>query len=322
MPFAKEEMHDSKNLSVSRVSGDISENTASIPAIIPPDVRSNDNAVEAVNDSSPAQSVRTSRRAFMNSIVSAAALASATAVASPSDIELQAHRSENAAALARVEQIVDVLRTRYIREGWTMDEAAAELALGHFRKPVVAGPGKDDDYGWWQARDFLVEHGQSIDWVITGRLTSLISHLAAHSPRAVRLSTDDDPIFAAIEAHRAAERLCHDAYTDETSASLNEARDQTAWQLVDIRPTTLEGATTLLDYWKEATEENDQIFPEFDEERGLVDHDLYGIPFAQLLVGNAVAALFGLNRVGSCKQTHDSAPVRPNVARALGGLAV
>jgi hypothetical protein len=71
------------NLSVSRVLEGVSEKAASIPAIDSPDHRTKDNAGEIINDLSPALSARTSRRVFMNSIVSAAAVSSAIAVASP-----------------------------------------------------------------------------------------------------------------------------------------------------------------------------------------------------------------------------------------------
>jgi len=72
------------NLSVSRVLEGVSEKAASIPAIDSPDHRTKDNTGEIINNLSPALSARTSRRALiMNSIVSAAALSSAVAVASP-----------------------------------------------------------------------------------------------------------------------------------------------------------------------------------------------------------------------------------------------
>jgi hypothetical protein len=39
------------------------------------------------------------------------------------------------AILARVEQIVDLLRTRYVREGWKMDEDGAACTLAYWHRP-------------------------------------------------------------------------------------------------------------------------------------------------------------------------------------------
>jgi hypothetical protein len=68
-----------KILSASRVLDGVSENASSILAIDSPDHRRRETAGEIVDDS-PAQSVRTSRRVFMNSVVSAASLVAATKI--------------------------------------------------------------------------------------------------------------------------------------------------------------------------------------------------------------------------------------------------
>jgi hypothetical protein len=138
-----------------------------------------------------------------------AATASATAVSSPSVAEAIDPKGD-AAALARCEQIVDVLRSSFVREGWSLDEAGAESALSYFKNPVVTGPGEDDDYAFWAARDFLIDHGQSFDWVFDGSPNTMICQLAAQSPRAAATAAAD-PVFAAIEAHRKAVALVSEA---------------------------------------------------------------------------------------------------------------
>ena len=60
--------------------------------------------------------------------------AAAPAVAAPTnspDVVVD-HR----AILARVEEIIDLLRTRHIRDGWQMDEEGASRALAYFRRHV------------------------------------------------------------------------------------------------------------------------------------------------------------------------------------------
>ena len=131
--------------------------------------------------------VRTlSRRLLMNMFVSFAAVATAApAVAVTPNDEMLA--IDNEAVLVRVEQIVDLLRTRYIREGWRIDEQAATLALDYFRRQVH-GPAYADEEAdtaaLHQAQQFLSSHGQSLDWVHDGNLVGMICNGAHHSKRA------------------------------------------------------------------------------------------------------------------------------------------
>lgn len=191
------------NLSGSRARDGVSENAPSIPATNSPDDGRRDSGNEVANSSPIAPPARPSRRGFlMNTIVSAASLASAAAIPSPS-VAKASDINQAAATLARCEQVVDTLRTKFICQGWTMDEAGAQRALSYFRNPVVTGPGEDDDYAYWEAEAFLRDHGQSLDWVLDGDLGGMICRLAAHSRRAAAVATVDS-IFAAIEAHRCA----------------------------------------------------------------------------------------------------------------------
>jgi hypothetical protein len=50
---------------------------------------------------------------------------------------------DHRAILARVEQIIDLLRTCYVRDGWKLDEEGAERTLRYFRH--CADSGQDDN---------------------------------------------------------------------------------------------------------------------------------------------------------------------------------
>jgi len=116
----------------------------------------------------------------MNMMTSTAALVAvptaAPAILGPDECQ------RGAAALKRAEEIVDLLRTRYVREGWKIDDAAAEQALSYFRG--WAADGSDDDDLREAAIRFLSSHGQSLDWVIDGNIGGMICGLAKHSRRA------------------------------------------------------------------------------------------------------------------------------------------
>jgi hypothetical protein len=90
-----------------------------------------------------------------------------------------------AASLPRAEQIVELLTTCYVREGWKIDKAAAKRALAYVRK--YAKDGSDPDEGRRVAMDFFHSHGQSLDWVFCGDIGGMICGLAKHSERAAAL---------------------------------------------------------------------------------------------------------------------------------------
>jgi hypothetical protein len=127
------------------------------------------------------------RRCFLT--VAAAGIAAALPVAAPansippsSDLEIEK------ATLARIEQIVDLLRTCYVREGWKIDEAAADRALRYFRRHVEGPPFDNEDQDTIEFHEGVVEfvgsHGQSLDWIFAGDPGGMICRLAARSKRA------------------------------------------------------------------------------------------------------------------------------------------
>src|SRR5947208_1749242 len=127
-----------------------------------------------------------SRRLLMNMFVSSAAVAAAPAVAMNS----AAHEPpaiDHKAILARVEQIVDLLRTRYICEGWKMDEHGAARALDYFRRHIEGPPAfKDEDEetsAYHQALEFFSSHGQNLHWIHDGSPGGMSCNLPHHSAR-------------------------------------------------------------------------------------------------------------------------------------------
>src|SRR5262249_10180682 len=86
------------------------------------------------------------------------------------------------ASLARAEQVIALLRTRYISEGWKIDEDAAEKTLAYCRK--CAWDGSDPDDERLIAIHFFGSHGISLDWIFRGDIAGLICNSAKHSQRA------------------------------------------------------------------------------------------------------------------------------------------
>jgi hypothetical protein len=146
-----------------------------------------------------------SRRAML---AGASAIPAVALTQNPATALSPAISPENAAAvLARCEQLIDVLRTRHIREGWALDEAGAERTLNYFKRAVATSVGEDDDPEFWAACDFLRSHGQSLDWVLIGEPSGMICRSAAVSPRAAAIAAAGDPILAAIQRYHDAVRI-------------------------------------------------------------------------------------------------------------------
>lgn len=90
------------------------------------------------------------------------------------------------AILTRLEQIVDLLRTCYVRDGWRLDEEGAERTLRYFRRMAMGG--RENNHEFTAASAFLYRNGQSLDWVISGDPRGMICHAAANA------RIDADPI--------------------------------------------------------------------------------------------------------------------------------
>jgi hypothetical protein len=220
------------------------------------------------------------------------------------------------AEVARLEQAVDLLRTRHICYGWKMDESGAERALRYFRAGCP-----DDDEEWVAALSFISKHSLSLDWICDGDVGPMICTLASRSKRAAMIAgTPDDPIFAAVAAHRTAYTAFDQCLTRQNEFSeelpehlrqsnidvwetkivktddprwiavvkevrrLSEEEESASIALIHIEPTTLLGAAHLMGYVVEREARGDE-WP-----RDLIDDDAppakFGKPWAHFLHRN------------------------------------
>ncbi len=149
----------------------------------------------------------------MNTIVSipvvAAAVQATESIASPS-IAGAAEPNERAGITARAQQVVDLLRTRYIREGWKIDEPAAERAVAFCRRYEEDGSELDEERE--VTLNFFHDHGISLDWVFFGDVAGLICGAATMSKRAGELA--DASLRALCDDYAAA----HKRYCDLVSS--------------------------------------------------------------------------------------------------------
>jgi hypothetical protein len=189
------------NLSPSRTSDGISKDAAAIPAVTPAADRRSDSGGEVVDPHPPAPPARTSRRGFiMNSIVSAAAVASATAIPSLDQAAPVNEAASPSAALVRAEQVVNTLRSSYVRENWKIEENDAEHALAYMRKYAAGKETEDHEQAVMEM--FFGCHGQSLDWIFRGDVGGMICMLAARSFRAGLVT--DGKLFDMVDQHKMA----------------------------------------------------------------------------------------------------------------------
>lgn len=142
-----------------------------------------------------AKSSTLSRRAFMSASSSVALLTVASpAIAGPAECPEQFAAEQ----LARAEQMIELLRTRYICDGWKLDEAAADRVLEFFRTSVrfptshESQPGYEDE--WTFVIRFTGDHDQSLDWLIMGDISGMITRAASRSRKAEKLHSSDEEI--------------------------------------------------------------------------------------------------------------------------------
>jgi hypothetical protein len=89
--------------------------------------------------------------------------------------------------LARVEYVLEILRSHHVAKGFKLDEDAAARVLRYFQKRTRCKANRKADHTEFRfALDFLYDHGQSGDWVFMGRLGPMICQAAAQSPRLPR----------------------------------------------------------------------------------------------------------------------------------------
>jgi hypothetical protein len=126
-----------------------------------------------------------SRRSIMTAVATIGAAAAVPALAEQIPIEAAPSGSavdpfDRAGMIARAEQIVDLLSDRYIREGW--HESFDRQRAAAFVESVRRFDDNDGECEHFRAMlDWLHDHGQSIDWLGTGDVSSFITGAAAAS---------------------------------------------------------------------------------------------------------------------------------------------
>jgi hypothetical protein len=128
----------------------------------------------------------------MNMLISASAVALTTAAkAAPDQSTLNLnpdYKPTKASILQRAEHAIETLRAARVCEGWSIDEAAAQRALGYLRHIARDDRAQNDDEEA-AVIDFFGEHGVSLDWIICGDTRGFICHGASHSRAALRTSS-------------------------------------------------------------------------------------------------------------------------------------
>lgn len=99
-------------------------------------------------------------------------------------------RGDRQAQLARFQYADQVLRDRYICEGWhkNFDEDAAARALEYFKAAVHQRERSIADADFGAAVQFLNSHGVSLDWIFEGDVVGFICDCASHSKRAAAIN--------------------------------------------------------------------------------------------------------------------------------------
>jgi hypothetical protein len=155
---------------------------------------------------------RVTRRTLMNIAINAGALVAAPSVAVATPVASQEASSavvDYSAMLTRAEYCVECLRTRYVGDGWKIDEEAAKRTLQYFRSQAEGQPENDEE--WQAAVAFIGSHGQSLDWILRGEPGVMICRAAASSDRArsskfVVQPKTSSPALKAVERYRTAEK--------------------------------------------------------------------------------------------------------------------
>jgi hypothetical protein len=403
--LAKHHRPNATNLSPSRTPGGDPVIAPSIPAINPPAIRRSDSGGEVVDPPAIAPPAQTSRRGFlMNTMVSAASLATAAAVATPSiaiagDVSFPrlaqrfvVIRERMATYEARRRaQTGEIDRRLLEATGMSLDQWRRSdvrdprwKEVNAVRSKIISETGFDDDVEsseiydelWrlaeamlgetprsiadlgWQAqalliadsnlrerlnedlsdtdfdRQMLLQLFQNIREL--GGPLSIASALMNKSYRANSLADArssvpsrgavqvDDPIFAAIEAHRKAcitntQRVDFEFaldYNDParrsacvSTSKARDAKNDLALELLEITPTSLAGARALLDYVGDV---EDDILT-VDEDWRFPDADENGTPFHLAMIKHVADAL-GSTAAGNLAASDDEPAADPDAA--------
>ena len=149
----------------------------------------------------------------------------------------------------------------------------------------------------------------------------------------------DDPIIAAIEAHRracaetraafehqsAVENDAQRIVADDAAAEALAVQDDFAVKLLETQPTTIAGAAALLTYYVDAvtTTQPEVVFPELDRNGRPFESKSIDEPrrdFAYFIVRNVAAALSNMAPADEAIEQHGASELRtqPRKSRAGG----
>jgi predicted nucleic acid-binding protein len=115
-------------------------------------------------------------------VASTAAIPAAAALPLPS---AQAAADNQAAIVSRAEQVVELLRSKYVADGWQLNEQRAADFLDALRRLDFEN---DDSLEMKSVLDWVHDHGQSLDWIFQGDVAAMICAGAAHSVSAAPTS--------------------------------------------------------------------------------------------------------------------------------------
>ena len=222
----------------------------------------------------------------MNTVVSAASLATATAVTIPATATASTPTEglDRQAIIARAEQLVEILGDRVVCAGWHehFDQRRAAAFLDAVRREDYNAEYGDE--ATEIVNDWVAGHGQSFDWLYRGDPSGLICRAAHQAFKMSPAANESDPIFAAIEAHEAAvkafaqavrencrleeslpQECCQSSITayerkivetddprwieaEEQVEETGDVMDDAAIKILNLEPATLQGAFAVLRY--------------------------------------------------------------------------
>jgi hypothetical protein len=190
-----------------------------------------------------------SRRSIMTAVATIGAAAAVPALAEQASVEatplkLAVNTIDRAGMVARAEQMVDFLGSRYIREGWqeSFDRQRAAAFLESVRR---FDPSAEDCEHFETMRDWMHDHGQSFDWVLDGDPSGMIGTGAKASPRVA----EADPIFPAIERWKEALAFSDGTFADPVEEEAALAKESAAADIIfKTVPTTPAGIRAKIDF--------------------------------------------------------------------------
>ena len=173
----------------------------------------------------------------------------AGAAATPSLDELAA--LDRAAIVARAEQMVEVLRTCHVADGWQLDEPRAARFLDSLRRLDFAD---GDSAEQAVVLDWVRDHGQSYDWIFDGDPLAMVCRGAARSARAPKAAgdgeavmTDENKVVSFTPSGATDEKTQHKRKGRRTGGPSHELDWQGALQALEPMICDLERAAEIAD---------------------------------------------------------------------------